>query len=173
MSKKAEKYAPITRYDSMIVKWTALYIPSIDWRIMKAQFIQESELNPNARSPVGAAGIAQVMPRTWAEIQRQLKVKGSPRDPDTCIRFGCYYMGRMLNGWEVSGRSTEDRIKLAQASYNAGQGNILKAQKVARGARDYDTIISKLRAVTGKHSKETIAYVQNIWDIYAWMCAHS
>jgi membrane-bound lytic murein transglycosylase MltF len=172
MSAKAEKFAPITRYDASIQKWSKLYVPSIDWRLMKAQFIQESELNPQARSPAGARGLAQIMPRTWAEIQRELKTKGSATDADLCIRFGCYYMNKMLNGWNAEGRTTEDRVKLAQASYNAGYGNILKAQKVAHGAMDYASISGKLRAVTGHHSRETLAYVSNIQAIYAWMLAH-
>lgn len=172
MNAKAEKYAPITRYDASIQKWSKLYLPTVDWRVMKAQFIQESELNPRARNPSGAQGLAQIMPRTWAEIQRELRTKGSASDSDLCARFGCYYMNKMLCGWSEDGRTAEDRIKLAQASYNAGYGNILKAQKVAHGAMDYASISGKLRAVTGRHSRETLGYVESIWSIYAWMLAH-
>jgi membrane-bound lytic murein transglycosylase F len=59
-----------------------------------------------------------------------------------------------------------DRFKLSAASYNAGIGNLLKAQNHCNNARLYDDVIPCLPRVTGRHSKETIGYVQNI--VYRW-----
>jgi len=42
-------------------------------------------------------------------------------------------MGRLDGQWH-SPRPRLERLKLAQASYNAGLGNILKAQKKCNGA---------------------------------------
>ncbi len=54
-------------------------------------------------------------------------------------------------------------------SYNAGKGNIIKAQKLAKkdglDPNLWDSIEKKLANVTGKHSKETIGYVNKINDI--------
>lgn len=47
-------------------------MPGVDWRLLKAQYYQESHLKPNAVSPVGAAGVAQFMPATWRQISREL-----------------------------------------------------------------------------------------------------
>jgi len=51
-------------------------------------------------------------------------------------------------------------------SYNAGKGNILKAQKVAEkknlNPNRWDSIEKTLPKITGKHSEETINYVQKI-----------
>ena len=57
-----------------------------------------------------------------------------------------------------------DRHSLALASYNAGLGNVLKAQKAGGGSLYYTPMIKALPSVTGKkNSKETTDYVNRIW----------
>lgn len=65
------------------------------------------------------------------------------------------------NTWS-SPRPNIDRLELAQASYNAGAGNIIKAQKECGGKVLYEDIIECLPQVTGHHSKETITYIKMI-----------
>lgn len=154
------------KYDATIKKWSGIYTPSIDWRLNKAQFIQESGLRATVKSRVGATGISQIMPRTWEELERKLKIKGSALNPNLNIQFGIYYMAQMMKGWSPDNRTHADRIKLAQASYNAGRGNLYKAQKKAGGANDYKSIISSLHEITGKNHKETVHYVKKIWQYW-------
>ena len=51
-------------------------------------------------------------------------------------------------------------------SYNAGKGNILKTQKIAKSKgmdpNIWSSIEKTLIRVTGRHSKETIGYVDKI-----------
>jgi membrane-bound lytic murein transglycosylase F len=144
-------------------------MPAYDWRLWKAQLYQESLLNPDAVSPVGARGLAQFMPGTWAEVSRQLGYEHlNPHMAEPAIIAGAYYMARQLAIWKAP-RPAADRYSLAAASYNAGAGNIIKAQQVCGGSNGYAEIISCLPEVTGHHSKETKTYVQRIWRYWTEM----
>lgn len=135
---------------------------SEDWHWWKAQLYQESKLDPDAVSPVGASGLAQFMPATWTEITRQLGWSGiSAHAAGPAIVAGAVYMERGCKGWS-SPRPAIDRLKLAQASYNAGFGNLLKAQKACGGPALYADISACLCGITGHHCKETLTYVTRI-----------
>jgi membrane-bound lytic murein transglycosylase MltF len=151
------------RYDSDIVGAVAKFWPDFPYPLAwKAQLYQESRLNPAAVSPVGARGLAQFMPGTWAEVQRDLGWSNvSPHAERQSIYAGAYYMAKLRKAWK-SKRPAWDRQWLAQASYNAGMGNLIRAQKKCGGPNRYDEIIWCLPNVTGHHSKETIDYVERI-----------
>lgn len=158
-----------TRYDIDIQSAVSKWWPGIDWHWWKAQLIQESRLDPNAVSAVGARGLAQFMPGTWADITRQLKLGNvSPHIARHSINAGAYYMSKLAKSWH-SKRPLIDRWDLARASYNAGIGNILNAQRMTNGAILYEDIIKGLPAVTGNHSVETINYVKRIHVLYREM----
>lgn len=159
----------IVKYDILFKEAVAKHSPLYDWRLFKAQLVQESRLDPFAKSPVGALGLAQFMPATWAETSKALGytfgVLATSVIPS--IDCGAYYQAKMVRGWKAP-RPTIDRYCLALASYNAGFGNILKAQKKADGANDYKTIIASLHLVTGAaNSHETITYIKRILAIYS------
>jgi len=161
MSNRAE-------YDQLIAASAAKHIPFIDWRYWKSQVRQESQFNHLARSPAGALGLAQIIPKTF----EQWSVKAGfadrdPTDPEASVYTGACYMAELWGQWR-SPRPEIDRLCLAMASYNAGLGNVLKAQKLAGMATDYRTIIAKLRDVTGeKNAFETTTYVKRILGYYA------
>ena len=162
----AKHCAAITQYDTYFQSASKRYLQH-DWRYLKAQSCQESKIKPSAKSPVGAYGFMQFMPATWRDMQKQLKVppllQASARDQ---IDAGAFYMGQLTASWAAK-RTANDRLKLALASYNAGIGNLLKAQKKCGGCSDYAGIIRQLPAVTGdKNSRETIGYSINIFGIF-------
>lgn len=152
-------------WDSDFKLATETFLPlGTDWRLLKAQCYQESRLNPLAVSPVGAYGLCQFMPATASDVGK--KLNANPDQfwlPEVSIRASGYYMGTLIRAWK-SPRPPLDRHKLALGSYNAGIGNLLKAQKRCQGARFYDDIIACLPAITGRHSKETIDYTRLIVD---------
>lgn len=158
-----------SQYDGLIKSASKLYMPGVDWRLFKAQLYQESRLNPKAVSPVGAQGLGQIMPGTWSDIIRQLKLdKHLVFNPKANIQASAFYMAKMRRFWTAP-RPEADKHSLAMASYNAGAGNILKAQKRCRNAQLYQPIIRCLPKVTGHHSKETITYVRRIWSYWVKM----
>jgi len=149
------------RYDWQIKKAARHWLPMIDWRLYKAQLIQESALDPRAVSPAGAQGLAQFMPTTWPEWERQQGRTLDPFDPSESITAGAWYMMRMRSIW-TSRRPERDRHNLAMASYNAGAGNIIKAQRRCGGALLYEGIMACLPLITGHHAKETQGYAPRI-----------
>jgi len=86
---------------------------------------KESAFNAEARSPVGAYGLMQVMPTTAAEMTGDRGFVTSPQrlyQPATNVRLGQAYVNRMLARPEFQG----DLLR-AVASYNAGPGPMLGA----------------------------------------------
>lgn len=152
-----------SRYDETIQDAVDIYWADYPfWKMWKAQIYQESLLEPSAVSPVGARGLAQFMPDTWQQVAHELGYEHlNPHMVEPAIMAGAYYMLKLRRGWS-SPRPAADRQKLAQASYNAGFGNLLKAQRRCNGAILYDDIIDCLPSITGRHSRETITYVKRI-----------
>lgn len=159
---------PTSQYDEKIRKAAEKFLPGWDWRLLKAQFMAESQLNPDAVSHAGAKGIAQFMPETWMEVAEELNFpsQATPHSADLSIIAGAYYMSKMLNGWTAE-RLPMDKYCLAMASYNAGLGNLYKAQKRANDANDYASIIRALQQITGnRNAGETTSYVRRILNYY-------
>ena len=138
-----------------------------------AQAVQESRFDSKAVSPAGAVGIAQFMKPTAEQMAKELKPKlalfknGFDRENSVqSIWAQVYYMNKLFKVWDL-GRADSERLKLAFASYNAGIRNILKAQKKSGNKKFWDEIKLSLPSVTGKNSRETITYVDNIFKYAA------
>lgn len=162
------KVTDIVKYDELIKKYHKQYNLPYDWRLLKAQLFAESNLNPHAESEVGAMGLAQFMTATWNERLSKCNLPlGTPRnDPEPSIKMAASYMADLLKNWNAE-RPAIDKYCLALASYNAGTGNLLKAQKLMNGAAAYKTIISGLPTITGKaNAKQTSTYVVKILQYY-------
>ena len=154
-----------TEYDCYFKKYSDAYFMHYDWKWLKAQGIQESLLDPTARSYAGALGIMQIMPGTWEEETREMGIIASPFNPRVNIAVGAHYMRKMERFWKAP-RSREERLKLAQASYNAGAGSILRAQDKCGGSH-WAMIRICLSQVTGRaNSQQTIKYVARIAGWY-------
>ena len=162
-----ERYNRVKKFDPYFAKYTKRYFgPAFDWRHFKAQAVAESRLQADAQSRVGAVGVMQIMPRTFEEIRKkQPAIKGTRFQPRWNIAAGIYYDRQLWNTWKAE-RPFRDRLNFTFGAFNAGKANIIKAQKVA--AKDgldpnrWTSIEKKLPAVTGKHSRETIGYVEKI-----------
>jgi soluble lytic murein transglycosylase-like protein len=140
-----------------------------DWRWSKAQGVQESGLDAAVCSPAGACGVMQVMPATWAEIQRALGWRNvSPFSARHNIFGGVYYQARMDRVWSGRARSVFAAHQLGLASYNAGPGSILLAQAQCGDARFWPEIAPCMPSVTGAvNAKQTSDYTRLIgrWRI--------
>ncbi|WP_435951685.1 transglycosylase SLT domain-containing protein [Dryocola sp. BD626] len=95
------------------------------------QLHQESAWNPNARSPVGAQGMAQFMPATakWvSELYPQLR-ENTPFNPTWAIRALVQYD---LQLWKaLPAKDSCQRMAFTLSAYNGGQGWVSRDKKLA------------------------------------------
>jgi membrane-bound lytic murein transglycosylase MltF len=120
------------RYDQYFRKYSKRYFgPNFDWYWFKAQGIAESNLEPQAESHVGARGIMQILPSTYEEIREKNPHFEHINDPRWNIAAAIYYDRDLYRKWHKSVRRKDERLAFTFASYNAGYGTILKAQRVA------------------------------------------
>ena len=102
---------------------------------------KESRFHPRAVSPKGAMGLMQLMPGT----ARRLGVR-KPFDPAENIRAGTQYMRELMTMFG-------GKVDLVLASYNAGEGAVLKYGRNVppyRETRDYVKTIGKRYGLTGR-----------------------
>jgi len=100
------------RIDSLIRQSGTKY--GVDPYLIFCVMDQESHFNTHALSPKGARGLMQLMPGTSA----RLGVK-RPSDPAQNIAGGTRYLRQLLEQFH-------GRIDLVLASYNAGEGAVMK-----------------------------------------------
>jgi membrane-bound lytic murein transglycosylase MltF len=144
-------------------KYSAKY--GFDPLMLAAQGYQESGLNQNAKSHVGAVGIMQIMPATGAE----LKV-GDIRIAEANVHGGAKYMDQLMTRYFTDAKFDEaNRSLFAFASYNAGPGRIASMRKEAqKRGLDPDKWFNNVEIVTAeKVGIETTTYVRNIYKYYA------
>ncbi len=98
-----------------------------DWRLLVAQVYQESRFNTQAASAKGALGLMQLLPATG-----QMYGATDMLNPEQSLRAGVAYLIWLDNLWKKYIPDHEERIKFVLASYNAGQGHVLDARRLAK-----------------------------------------
>ena len=161
-----KKKTDVDRYDATFKKYSKRYFGiGYDWRVFKAQAMAESEMNPNARSWVGARGLMQLMPSTYKEIQTRSPAFGAIDDPEWNIAAGIMHNRGLWRRWERDSIEV-DRREFMFASYNAGEGTIMNAQRacVARSLdqRAWSSVETVAPDVPRWRYRETLGYVRKI-----------
>ncbi len=117
----------------------------VDWVLMGAQGYQESQLNQNAKSSVGAIGVMQLMPATAKDMN-----VGDVHEVEANINAGIKYMRWMIDHYYGDEAMTElDKALFAFASYNAGAGRVSQLRKEAARARARPQRVVSERRVRG------------------------
>lgn len=102
--------------------------------VFAAQVQQESGWNANARSPVGAQGIAQFMPSTadWIDDAYPDLGAAQPYNPAWSLRALTQYDKHIFD--RVKGSTECDRMAFALSGYNGGQKWVERDQAKAAAA---------------------------------------
>jgi membrane-bound lytic murein transglycosylase F len=166
----AQKLPATERYDEIFRKYSKRYFGvGFDWQYFKAQGMAESGLDSLATSRVGARGIMQLMPGTYAAIRSRRPELGDIENPEWNIAAGIMHNRYLWQTWKEP-RSTEERLRFMFGSYNAGQGTILRAQNMARAEqldhRSWSSIETVAPRVQRWRYKETLPYVRKIEDTH-------
>jgi len=137
----------------------------LDYLLMAAQGYQESQLNQDAKSQVGAIGVMQVMPATG----KDLKV-GDITQTEPNIHAGVKYMRFMMDEY-FKDEPNMDRLNkglLTFASYNAGPGRIRQLRReAAKRGLDPNVWFGNVEQVASERiGRETVTYVSNIYKYY-------
>lgn len=110
---------------------------AIPERWIRAVMAVESTGDRTARSPKGAMGLMQIMPKTWNELRRRYGLGHDPWQPRANILAGAAYLREMHDRY--------GSMAAMLAAYNAGP-------------RRYDAHLASGRALPA----ETVAYVAKI-----------
>ena len=105
----------------------------VDPRLLAAVAWSESGFDPSAKSPAGALGLMQIMPRTAAGLGVD------PMDPAQALRGGATYLSQQLRSFGTP--------QLALAAYNAGPGAVRKHG----GIPPYDETRTYVATVLGRY----------------------
>jgi len=137
---------------------------NLDWMLMAAQGYQESRLNQQAKSHVGAIGVMQIMPATGKE----LKV-GDVTKIEANIHGGVKYVRFMIDRYyEDEPMDDLNKVLFAFAAYNCGPGRVrqLRRETAARGL-DANVWFNNVERIAAERiGRETVTYVGNIYKYY-------
>ena len=136
----------------------------VDYLLMAAQGYQESTLDQEVKSPVGAVGVMQVMPPTGKELN-----VGDISEVDANIHAGVKYMRFMMDRYfKDDPMDPLNKGLMTFASYNAGPGRIrqLRAETKKRGLDPNVWFGNVERVASERIGRETVTYVSNIYKYY-------
>jgi len=136
----------------------------MDWLLMAAQGYQESGLDQNKRSPMGAIGVMQVMPATGRELKVGDITKAEPN-----IHAGVKYMRFVVDRYfDKEPMTPLDKVLFAFAAYNAGPARVAQLRKeAARRGLDPNVWFGNVELVAAeKVGQQPVTYVANIYKYY-------
>jgi membrane-bound lytic murein transglycosylase MltF len=146
----------------LFTKYGAEY--HLDPLLMAAQGYQESTLDQDVKSPVGAIGVMQIMPPTGKELN-----VGDITKIDANIHAGVKYMRFMMDQYfKDDPMDNLNKGLMTFAAYNAGPGRLkqLRRETEARGLDPNVWFGNVERVASERIGRETVTYVSNIYKYY-------
>jgi len=154
-----QKFLALTEY---FKKYSNQY--QLDYLLMAAQGYQESQLNQDAKSQVGAVGVMQLMPATGTDMK-----VGDIAQTEANIHAGVKYMRFMIDQYfKDEPMDNLNKGLFAFAAYNAGPGRVRQLRKEAekRGLNPNVWFGNVEQIASERVGRETVTYVSNIYKYY-------
>ncbi len=117
----------ISKYDLLLQKYASNI--AWDWRLLAALVWQESKFKPTAQSWCGATGLMQLMPKTARRFG--VMTTQAMYHPESNIQGGTSYISYLQKYWKNVSDPVQ-RTKFILASYNAGEGHVSDAVRLAK-----------------------------------------
>lgn len=139
----------------------------IDYLLLAAQGYQESRLNQALRSPAGAVGIMQVIPRYAAAIPINIADVNSSAKAN--IHAGAKMLRHKVDTYfDDPNVDPLNRVLFALASYNAGPNRINRLrQRAASEGLNPNVWFENVELVAAQAiGQETVNYVRNVYKYY-------
>jgi len=159
VAKEAAKRGVIIPKSYFPLTELARYSVDVDPEVAMAIARRESELNPEAISPVGARGLMQVMPATARQVAGDIGVEYSKNRLTSDWRYnaklGTAYLGGLLEIYDGS-------FVLAFAAYNAGPSRVDEWIETYGDPRD--SLIDQVDWIEHIPYRETRNYVMRVTE---------
>ena len=128
-----------------------------------AVILAESSYRPEAVSQVNAQGLMQILPSTAEWIAGKFDesyMEGCLFDPETNIKYGCWYLGFLM-------RRNDGSMRCSSAAYHAGQGTVDKWLADPAYSSDGKTLDKIASDATGTYVERVLKYYEKYEEIYA------
>ncbi|HEX8409766.1 MAG TPA: lytic transglycosylase domain-containing protein [Thermoanaerobaculia bacterium] len=143
---RAQFFADEIPYGDLIYRKSKKY--KVDPALVAAVIEQESRFKPRAKSPVGARGLMQLMPRTGRWMGAR-DLYNPEQNVDAGVKY-IAYLDKRFNG----------DLKKIVAAYNGGEGNVMRYRGIPpfRETRQY---VKKVLKNYDKRTKQLEKYNQD------------
>lgn len=147
----------------------------LDPALLYAVIHTESEFNPKAKSPAGALGLMQLVPRTAGnEAYKYLYKKDklvTPEylfDPDNNILLGSTYLHMLMTRHYGKIKDPDNRRSLSIAAYNCGPGNVRKAvtSRYDVNALSNAEVVGLIKKLTPRETQLYVPRVEGRMNLY-------
>ncbi|AYF85824.1 transglycosylase SLT domain-containing protein [Pseudomonas sp. JS3066] len=139
----------------------------LDPLMLMAQAFHESRFDQRARSNRGAVGVMQVLPSTAADPN--VRVSGVGSSAEKNVEAASKYLRFLADTYlDDPALTSDNRIFLLLAAYNAGPGNLQKIRRMAReNGLDPDRWYGHVEKMAARElGRETLDYVSNVYKYY-------
>ena len=128
-----------------------------------AVILAESSYRPDAVSSVNAQGLMQLLPSTAEWIAGKFDeqyVEGCLFDPETNIKYGCWYLGYLMNRFDGD-------LTCTTAAYHSGQGTVDKWLQDPAYSSDGKTLSVIPGSNADTYVNRILEYYEKYDEIYA------